>query len=104
MIDVYERDYPAARANFGHALVLRQAIGDLPGEAATRHSLAWIDLKEGPHPAARANLERILTLRQAIGDLAGEATAWHQLATIDVKEGAFWQRSQRLTGLIAAVL
>jgi len=41
-IDLNEANYAAARVNFAKSLVMRQAIGDKAGEAATWHQLGLV--------------------------------------------------------------
>ncbi|GAB3947061.1 hypothetical protein GCM10027614_41640 [Micromonospora vulcania] len=67
--------YTEAHAQLWQAARLYGQLGDVPGQAHTARSIAWVCSRQGRHREALAHAQRALDLFEAVGDRALQARA-----------------------------
>jgi predicted ATPase/class 3 adenylate cyclase len=82
-------DYGRATALHEEALVLRRALEDAPGIAASLGNLAIVAVEQGDYGRATALHEEALALRRALGDSRGIALALGNLGTVAMQQGDY---------------
>lgn len=88
---VYYRlgQYPQALDVFQQVLVIRQEVGEYPGETLNNIGLVYADL--GQYPQALASFQQALAIAKNIGNRPGECTTLNNIGTVYRDRGQYSQ-------------
>ncbi|MGJ5672180.1 MAG: tetratricopeptide repeat protein [Nostochopsis sp.] len=109
MLKADKGEVDEAIALFNQSLEIKERIGNVPGKAATLHSLGIIYANKGQVDKAIALYNQSLEIFERIGNLQGKAMTFHELGHIYANKGevdeaiAFYNQSLSITERIGNV-